>query len=330
MTMPLSRETGTPADELSVLAALYREIVRGRTLERRILALAENRTFRGIYHPGMGQEGVQVGACTQLRRSDYLLYAHRGITYLTAKGMDPVKILGDFRGLESGSTRGLGAGTVHCVDPGNGIVGQGGTLGSCFAISAGLALAARQRGTDDIAMAFFGDGASARGTFLESGITAVAWNLPVVWICENNGWAISAPIKDVQGTRTVAPRAEGLGMYTQVVDGQDVLAVRETVQRAIDHARAGRGPAFVEAMTHRVYGHYSGDVQHYRQAEEIAAAKERDPLVLAETRLRELGWDHAAFAAIAEAAEDEMRRADEQAARGARPGRDRILEGLYV
>ena len=252
MTLPTTHEKDAQPDERSLLAGLHREMVRGRALEGRILQLVGDGTFRGIYHPGKGQEAVQVGACTLLRRSDYLLYAHRGITYLTAKGMDPVRILGDFRGRTSGSTGGLGAGTVHCVDPGNGIVGQGGTLGSCFPISAGLALAARLRGTDDIAMAFCGDGASARGTFLESGVTAVAWKLPLVWICENNGWAISAPIEEVQGIASVAPRAEGIGMYSQIVDGQDVQAVRVVVERAIEHARAGRGPAFVEAMTHRV------------------------------------------------------------------------------
>jgi pyruvate dehydrogenase E1 component alpha subunit len=323
-------ENDVPTGERSVLLALHREMVRGRALEERILGLVDERVFRGLYHQGKGQEGVQAGACTLLRRSDYLLYAHRGITYLTAKGMDPVKILGDFRGLMSGSTRGLGAGTVHCVDPENGIVGQGGTLGSCFPISAGLALAARLRGTDDIAMAFCGDGASARGTFLESGVTAVAWKLPLVWVCENNGWAISAPIEAVQGTSSVASRADGIGMYTQVVDGQDVLAVRTVVARAIDHARAGHGPAFIEAMTSRIFGHYTGDVQKYRQASDIAAARERDPIVLAEARLRDLGCDDAELARVRAEVEDEMRSADERAAQGERPLPARVLEGLYA
>jgi TPP-dependent pyruvate/acetoin dehydrogenase alpha subunit len=323
-------ENDVPTGERSVLLALHREMVRGRALEERILGLVDERVFRGLYHQGKGQEGVQAGACTLLRRSDYLLYAHRGITYLTAKGMDPVKILGDFRGLMSGSTRGLGAGTVHCVDPENGIVGQGGTLGSCFPISAGLALAARLRGTDDIAMAFCGDGASARGTFLESGVTAVAWKLPLVWVCENNGWAISAPIEEVQGTASVASRADGIGMYTQVVDGQDVLAVRTVVARAIDHARAGHGPAFIEAMTNRIFGHYTGDVQKYRQASDIAAARERDPIVLAEARLRDLGCADTELARVRAEVEDEMRSADERAAQGERPLPARVLEGLYA
>src|SRR5690606_15490625 len=119
---------------------------------------------------------------------------------------------------------------VHCVDPEHGIMGQGGTLGSCFALSAGLALASSMRGEQKVAVAFFGDGASARGTFLEAGVTCVAWRLPVLWVCENNGWAVSARLREVQGVDSIEPRARALGFYTQIVDGQDPLAVHEAAR----------------------------------------------------------------------------------------------------
>jgi pyruvate dehydrogenase E1 component alpha subunit len=273
---------------------------------------------------------VQAGACTAVRDDDYLLYAHRGITYLTAKGMSPDLILGDFHGRLSGSTRGLGAGTIHCVDPAHGVMGQGGTLGSCFALSAGLGLASQLLGQDRVALAFFGDGASARGTFLESAVSAVAWKLPLVWICENNGWAVSVPLASVQGTNQIAGRAEGMGLFSQVVDGQDALAVRRAVEIAVGHARSGAGPAFIEAMTARVHGHYAGDTQTYRESSSIDVAGERDPIELAGERLVGAGVPVTELTSIAEQAATEMRAADERARQSPRPTAARLDEGLYV
>jgi acetoin:2,6-dichlorophenolindophenol oxidoreductase subunit alpha len=316
-------------NQRETLLRLYRETARGRALEDVVNRLAQERSFRGFFHPGRGQEGLQAAVCTALNTDDYLLYAHRGLTYLTAKGMDPVSILGDFHGRLVGSTRGLGAGTVHCVDPGHGIMGQGGTLGSCFPLSAGLALASKTRKDGKVAAAFFGDGASARGTFLESGVTAKAWGLPVVWICENNGWAVSARVQDVQGTSDIAPRAAAMGFHTQVVDGQDVLAVHEAAIEAIAQARSGM-PAFIEAKTERIEGHYTGDMQPYRDRDEVAAAKTRDPLALAAQRLLQMGVDQAVLDAIQEKARAEMAAADAEARRSPFPDGSRIHEGVWA
>ena len=321
--------TEPDVDLRQTLLVLYREVARGRALEDVVNRLSQDRTFRGFFHPGRGQEGLQAAVCSVLRKDDYLLYAHRGLTYLTAKGMDPVKILGDFHGRVSGSTRGLGAGTVHCVDPEHGIMGQGGTLGSSFPLSAGLALASKIKGDGRVAVAFFGEGASARGTFLESGVTAKAWGLPVVWVCENNGWAVSARVEDVQGTSEIAPRAAALGFHTQVVDGQDVLAVREAALEAVAQARAGV-PAFIEAKTIRIEGHYTGDMQPYRDREEVMAARGRDPLVLAEQRLLELGVESVELEGIRSEAAAEMAAADAEAARAPLPDAGRIHEGLWA
>lgn len=320
MTSERARET---------LLGLYREIARGRALEDCVHQLVQERTFRGFFHPGRGQEGVQAGVCAALRQDDYLLYAHRGLTYLTAKGMSPVKILGDFHGRVIGSTGGLGAGTVHCVDPENGIMGQGGTLGSSFVLSAGLALASKSKGDDRVAVAFFGEGASARGTFLEAGVSAKAWGLPVVWVCENNGWAVSARVEDVQGTNDIAPRAEALGFHTQVVDGQDPAAVFEAARIAVEVARGG-APAFIEAKTERIDGHYTGDMQPYRDRDEVAAAKTRDPLVLTEQKLVDLGEDPATLERIRNEAAAEIAAANEEARQSPLPEGSRIYEGLWA
>jgi acetoin:2,6-dichlorophenolindophenol oxidoreductase subunit alpha len=323
-----SPETGE-TNQRETLLRLYRETARGRALEDVVNRLAQERSFRGFFHPGRGQEGLQAAVCTALNTDDYLLYAHRGLTYLTAKGMDPVSILGDFHGRLVGSTRGLGAGTVHCVDPAHGIMGQGGTLGSCFPLSAGLALASKTRKDGKVAAAFFGDGASARGTFLESGVTAKAWGLPVVWICENNGWAVSARVQDVQGTSDIAPRAAAMGFHIQVVDGQDILAVHEAAIEAIAQARNGV-PAFIEAKTERIEGHYTGDMQPYRDRDEVAAAKTRDPLVLAARRLLEMGVDDGVLDTIQEEARAEMAAADDEARQSPFPDGRRIHEGIWA
>lgn len=327
--MTITSETTGVETERETLLRLYREIARGRALEGVVHGLVQERAFRGFFHPGRGQEAVQAAVCGALRKDDYLLYAHRGLTYLTAKGMDPVSILGDFHGRLCGSTRGLGAGTVHCVDPEHSIMGQGGTLGSSFALSTGLALASKLRNEDRVAVAFFGDGASARGTFLEAGVTAKAWDLPVVWVCENNGWAVSARLEDVQGTTEIAPRAEALGFYTQVVDGQDALAVHVAATKAVEAARSGR-PSFIEAKTERIDGHYTGDMQPYRARDEVAAAKTRDPLVLAEARLVEMGESPDRLAVVRQEAEAEMAAADSEARQSPFPEGARIHEGLWA
>ena len=316
-------------DDRANLLALYHQMARGRALEERVIALMNSREFRGFYHPGRGQEGVQAGVCSVLRKDDYLMYAHRGLTYLTAKGMDPALMLGDFLGRVGGSTGGLGAGTVHCVDVEHGIMGQGGTLGTSFTLTGGLALASQVLKQGRIATAFFGDGASARGTFLEAGVTIAAWKLPVLWICENNGWAVSARLADVQGTEDIAPRAAALGFYTEVVDGQDVQAVQAAARRAADMARDGR-PAFIEAKTIRVDGHYAGDTQPYRDKDDVASAKDRDPMKLAREVLLGWGVTDEELTRIRDDSGEEMSAAEARARLSPEPTGERIFEGLWV
>jgi len=323
-------EQARAGEDTQLLLRLYSEMVLGRALEDQVQALGAQGVFRGFFHPGRGQEAVPAGACTALNQDDYLFYAHRGLTYLTAKGMDPASVLGDFHGRVGGSTGGLGAGTVHCIDPSHGIMGQGGTLGSCFTLSAGLGLASQLKADGRVTMAFFGEGASARGTFLEAGVTAVAWQLPIVWVCENNGWAVSAKVRDVQGVDRIAPRAAGIGFRVETVDGQDVEAVHQVATAAVTHARSGRGPVFIEAMTTRALGHYTGDMQPYRDAAEVTEAKGRDPITLAAAKLRSQGISQEELDRRDTAAKDHIAAADEVARSSPKPNGDRIWEGLWT
>ena len=261
----MSAATTTAADlDAAALEGLYRTIMVIRSAELRLRRHIEEVGFGGFWHPGIGQEGLQAGAVLAMARDDYLFYAHRGMGYAIAKGMDLEELFGDLLGRTTGSTGGKGAGTVHFSDPKVGVLGQGGTLGSSFVLGAGTALSSQLLGDGRVTVVFFGDGASGRGTFHEAALQASVWKLPVVWLCENNGWALSAPFAATSPTPNVADRAAAYGMEGVIVDGQDPLAVFAATREAIARARAGDGPTLIEAKTLRIRGHYEGDRQQYR------------------------------------------------------------------
>jgi TPP-dependent pyruvate/acetoin dehydrogenase alpha subunit len=258
--------TNTPDQETRQdrLVEVYRQVVTIRFAELRIRDHVETEGFGGFWHPGIGQEGLQAGAIAAMRPTDYLYYAHRGLGYAYAKGMDLTALFGDLLGRTVGSTGGKGGGTVHFADAAKGVLGQGGTLGSNFVLGAGTALASQLLGDERVTVVFFGDGAAGRGTWHEAAIQASVWKLPVVWVCENNGWALSARFEDQSPTPNVADRASAYGMPGVIVDGQDAMAVMDAAAEAIDRARRGEGPTLIEAKTLRIRGHYEGDRQPYR------------------------------------------------------------------
>jgi pyruvate dehydrogenase E1 component alpha subunit len=260
--------------------SLYRTVAIIRATELRLQQHIAEHGFGGFWHPGLGQEGLQAGAVAALRRDDQLFYAHRGLGYALAKGMDLGALLGDLFGRTSGSTGGKGGGTVHFVDPDVGVLGQGGTLGSNFVLGAGAAISSQLLGNDRVTAVFFGDGAASRGTFHEAALQAAVWKLPVVWVCENNGWALSAPIAEQSPTEDIADRAAAYGMPGVVVDGQDALAVQRVTAEAVERARAGEGPTLIEAKTLRIRGHYEGDRQQYRTDLTDGVEIPRDPIDL--------------------------------------------------
>jgi acetoin:2,6-dichlorophenolindophenol oxidoreductase subunit alpha len=259
---------------------LYRTVAVIRATELRLQQHIAEHGFGGFWHPGIGQEGLQAGAVAALRKDDQLFYAHRGLGYALAKGMELSALLGDLFGRVTGSTGGKGGGTVHFVDPERGVLGQGGTLGSSFPLGAGAAISSQLLGNGRVTAVFFGDGAAARGTFHEAALQAAVWKLPLVWVCENNGWALSAPITEQSPTENIADRAAAYGVPGVVVDGQDALAVHRAVAEAVERARAGEGPTLIEAKTLRIRGHYEGDRQQYRTDLTEGVEIPRDPLDL--------------------------------------------------
>lgn len=269
-------DTESQGVDPELAATLFATMVTSRTLESQLVEYVRDHGIAGFYHPGWGQEAAPAGATAALRRDDYLFYQGRGVAWVIGKGMAPGPILGDLLGKVTGSTGGKGAGVPHWADPDLGIMGEGATLGSVYPLAAGAALAAKLRGSDQVALADFGDGTAARGTFHETLIQAAVWKLPLVYFCENNGYAVTTPFSSVSPTEYVADRAAAYGIPGVVVDGQDAVAVHEATSAAVARARAGEGPSLIEAMVTRVRGHWEGDAQQYRDKSEFDDY--RDPL----------------------------------------------------
>ena len=309
---------------------LYRRMVRSAAWEQRLLRFIELGETSGFYHAGRGQEAVAAGACAVLREDDYLLYDHRGLGHAISKGIPLDRLFGDFLGREIGTTKGLGAGIVHIAWPELGILGQSGTLGGSFPIASGAALSARLRGSDQVVLCFFGEGASNRGTFQEAANIASAWKLPVVWLCENNRWAVSVAFESTSATENVADRAAAYNMPGVIVDGMDVVAVNDAVRTAVSRARAGEGPSLIEAKTYRYRGHYEGDPQTYRSADEVALWRERDPIPQHEVRLRRAGVSDERLQQIRSEIDAEIEHAAQRALNSPKPPLERVYEGVLA
>jgi pyruvate dehydrogenase E1 component alpha subunit len=234
---------------------------------------------------GIGQEGI-VGAVGQLRPDDYITYTHRGAYCLICRGMDPGELLAELFGKRTGCCKGKGG--RHIANVERGVFGKSGTIGGHAPIAVGLATAAQIRGGDQVVMSFFGDGASSRGTTHECMNMAALWKLPIVWVCENNGYAGLSPNSVTAAVSDIADIAASYRMPGVTVDGNDVLAVFEAVQQAIGRARAGDGPSLLELKTYRVRPFAEGAVEG-RDPSEIEAWKRRDPIGAFRCRLLELG-----------------------------------------
>jgi len=268
---------------------LYTNLVRCRRFDESWVKLFAEGKMYGFYHSGQGEEAITAGSCTFLRQDDYI-YPHVrscGLYHTMCKGADPKYFLAEYYGKATGCCCGLSS--FHPAAPEFGILGHTGTLGPQFVISAGWALGAKKKGKGQVVVCFFGDGSSNRGQLHEAFNLAALWKLPVVWVCENNGIAVFQPTKDSCPREDIADLAAGYNMPGVVVDGQDVVAVYEATQVAVDRARAGEGPSLIECKTYRYRSHGEGmpDFIHAepRPKEEIEAWKKRDPVKLFQEKL---------------------------------------------
>ena len=308
----------------------YRIMERSILVEQAILRFIEDGTSRVLLHSGRGQEAIGTGACAALRDDDMLFYSHRGVTQLLAKGVALEALLGDFLGRVGGATGGLGAGIVHAVDPEKGLMGSSGTLGGGFVMSAGAALGARRLGDARVVIHIFGEGSANRGTFHEAANAAALWKLPMIWLCENNGYSVSVAHREATSVEDVAVRAAGYGIPSRIIDGQDVEAVHDAVAEAVERARGGGGPTLIEAKTFRMRGHYEGDPQTYRSKDEIAQARLRDPQAVAAERLMARGLTEQDLADARAAETALVEAAAATALASPKPGPERLHQGLLA
>jgi len=276
--------------EPDLLLDLHRRMRRIRAFELEAGELMESGRVPGSVHLYVGQEAVAAGVCAALRDDDQITSTHRGHGHLLAKGGAVAPMVSELFGRADGACGGKG-GSMHISDPSIGMLGANGIVGAGPPIAIGAAFANKYQGTDRVAVAFFGDGATNEGTIHEAGNMAALWKLPCLFVCENNGYAEFTPQAAHQAIRDVADMAKAWGMAAEVVDGMDVLAVYDAASAAVARARAGEGPTFIEAKTYRYYDHVGmkGLRIPYRTDEEIEEWRRRDPIVALETSLAEQG-----------------------------------------
>jgi len=313
-----------------MLVKMYKSMVRIRRFEEKVSELFAAGRIPGFVHLYIGEEAVAVGACAALRDDDYITSTHRGHGHCIAKGGDLRYMMAELFGKRTGYCKGKG-GSMHIADIDLGILGANGIVAAGIPIAVGAALSAKMRGTDQVALSFFGDGASNRSTFHEGINLASVWRLPVVFLCENNLYAQTTPVWIETSVENIADRAVAYSIPGKIVDGNDVLAVYETVDEAVRRAREGGGPSLIECKTYRWRGHWEGDPQKYRSREEVERWLRRCPIRRFETHLKRVGvLKDQDFKEIDETIRREVESAVEFAERSPYPRPEDALEDVYA
>jgi acetoin:2,6-dichlorophenolindophenol oxidoreductase subunit alpha len=307
---------------------MYHALWRIRLFETQVQRLAAKGEVPGFPHLSIGQEAVAVGVCAHLSREDVLFTSHRGHGHVLAKGSDLQATFAEILGRESGLCRGRG-GSMHLVDASNGVLGATGVVAGNLALAAGAAWAAQATGRKNISVAFFGDGATGAGAFHETLNLAALWRLPVLFVCENNGYAEFTSREEHSNVTQVSSFAAPYRIPTKTIDGNDLPTVYATAHEAIATLRNGEGPYLLECMTFRMTGHYVGDAQHYRSKEELAAVKEKCPIERLKRQLLQQGVAQAELDSLAQRATDEVQQAAEGARAAPRPHPATVLDDVY-
>ncbi|MCK4815910.1 thiamine pyrophosphate-dependent dehydrogenase E1 component subunit alpha [bacterium] len=263
--------------EKAELIWMYQKMYEIRCFEEKLFYLFLHDNVPGTMHQYIGEEAVAVGVCANLEKSDYITSTHRGHGHCIAKGASLDKMMAEMFAKKTGYCKGMG-GSMHLADFSVGILGATGIVGAGIPIATGAGLSAKLRGTDQVTACFFGDGATNRGAFHEGVNMAAVWKLPVIFVCENNLYGFSTPVRETMLLENIADRAGAYGIPGIVVDGNDVLAVYDAVQTATERARKGEGPTLVECKTYRYKGHARFEPAHYRSKEEVKEWQAKDPI----------------------------------------------------
>jgi pyruvate dehydrogenase E1 component alpha subunit len=312
------------------LLSLYRCMVRIRSFEEHAHKAFLKGGMPGFLHLYSGEEAIAAGVMDVLEDKDYIVTSHRGHGHLLARGGDPKRMFAELYGRVDGYCRGKG-GSMHIADMSHGMLGANGIVGAAVNIGTGAAFAAKYRGEDRVAVSFFGDGSTNRGTFHEALNLAAIWELPAVYVCENNHYGVANAQADYMKLKDIAARAAAYGFPGVVVDGNDVLAVRNVAAQAVARARAGGGPTLIEAKTWRHWGHFIGDMAKYRDPAEHEAWLKRDPIPTFARVLRDRGAaTETELEAVRAQAEAEMDEALEFGRSSPFPDKSELTAGVYA
>ncbi|MBI2172191.1 MAG: thiamine pyrophosphate-dependent dehydrogenase E1 component subunit alpha [Chloroflexi bacterium] len=293
-------------EDKELMVEMLRRMLCIRYFDEQAVELVQRGELVGAVHAYIGEEAVAVGACLALRDNDYMTGNHRSHGHPIAKGGDVRRAMAELLGKSTGYCKGKG-GSMHLADFSIGILGESGILASALPVAVGAALATKIRGEKRVVAAFFGDGASNEGTCHETMNLAAIWKLPVIFVCENNQYAVTTRFTEVVATPNICDRAAAYNIPGVLVDGQDVVAMYEAVSEAVERARLGLGPSLIEGRTYRYQDHSEGLRRivrdPYRAEEEIAYWRTRDPILLQRNRLMEMKMASEAEIALMEAAE---------------------------
>ncbi|WP_209123989.1 pyruvate dehydrogenase (acetyl-transferring) E1 component subunit alpha [Alkalihalobacillus sp. BA299] len=312
------------------LVNLYKQMWLIRYFEEKVDEFFAKGMIHGTTHLAVGQEASAAGSIAVLEDRDKITSTHRGHGHCIAKGADVNKMMAELFGRTTGYCKGKG-GSMHIADVEKGNLGANGIVGGGFSIATGAALTSKMKNEGYVVLCFFGDGASNEGSFHEAINLASIWKLPVVFICENNQYGMSGPVKDMVNIENIADRAQGYGIPGKVVDGNDIFDVMNGVNEAVEHARKGEGPSIIEAKTYRWKGHSKSDAKKYRTREEEKEWREKDPIA----RLRDVMIDASIFTEedaerLREEAKKEVEDSVEFAKNSPEPSLDTLMEDIYA
>lgn len=299
-----------------VLLDFYRKMNCIRAFENEAIELAKMNLTRAAVHTYNGEEAIAVGVCAHLTNHDYITSTHRGHGHCVAKGADLERMFAELMARENGYCKGKG-GSMHIADLSIGMLGANGIVGGGIPIAVGAAFALKYQERSDVVVCFFGDGASNEGSFHESLNMASVLKLPVIFVCENNQYAISMNVKDSVNVPNISQRSTAYGIPGYTLDGNDIEQVYTEFGKIVADVRQGKGPVLVEMKTYRLGGHYYGDNENYRTREEVAEWRAKCPITRLEARLvSEYGCTHEELAEIAKSAKAEVLAASERAKSG--------------
>ncbi|MSS71362.1 MAG: thiamine pyrophosphate-dependent dehydrogenase E1 component subunit alpha [Candidatus Latescibacteria bacterium] len=310
---------------------MYRTMLRIRRFEEQIFNIFTQGLMHGLAHLYIGEEAVAVGVCSALRDDDYITSTHRGHGHCIAKGGKLDRMMAEVMGKVTGYCRGKG-GSMHIADMSLGILGANGIVGGGFGIATGAGLSAKLRKTDQVTACFFGDGGANQGIFFEVMNYAAIWNLPVIYVCENNHYGEYTATEKVTAGKCIADRATPFGIPGQMVDGSDVIAVYEAMAGAVRRGRSGQGPSLIECETYRYRGHHVGDPGlAYRAKEEIETWMKKDPIERLRQRMLSEGQaTEADLGGIDEEVQKEVLEAVESAKTSPYPDVKEVSEHVYA